>query len=79
MTKEQIGKEIKELGWIIGQTVITRPIELQKQKEYLQKIASHRFGNSGYMFVNTLDGQILINNGKIVEAKLFFNQIRQKT
>jgi PAS domain S-box-containing protein len=39
------------------------------QKEILTYIASIRFGNDGYVFVNTFDGNALVFDGKLINGK----------
>lgn len=59
-------KRFEPLGWYLGTGEYLDDFERDVQDEILARIASVRFGNEGYVFVNTYDGQALITDGRRV-------------
>jgi PAS domain S-box-containing protein len=60
-------KAFEHLNWYIGTGEYNDDFTKDIQKEVLNRISKIRFGDEGYVFVNTYDGQPLITDGKIVK------------
>ncbi len=54
----------KPLNWTLGSALYIDDIEKSTQDELLNDISRIRFGENGYVFVNTFDGKALVANGK---------------
>lgn len=59
-------KHFEPFDWIIGTGLYVEDVEAQIQSEVLKEISLLRFGDEGYVFVNTMDGNALITNGKLL-------------
>ena len=59
-------KHFEPYDWIIGSGLNVDDIEQRVQKELLVEISNIRFGQEGYIFVNTLDAFALVSNGKLM-------------
>lgn len=57
-------KRFAPFDWVIGTGLYVDDVEAQIKSELLDLISTVRFGREGYIFVNTLDGNALITNGK---------------
>lgn len=62
-------KQFEPLNWYIGTGSYEVDFEAQVQKEVLQWLSNYRFGNEGYVFVNTYEGDALLMDGTIVKEK----------
>lgn len=76
-------KYFKPLDWYFGTGLYVDDIENQIKADLLSTISRIRFGKEGYIFVNRLNGDALVSNGKLVsgEKKLWevFNNNPEKT
>jgi PAS domain S-box-containing protein len=62
---------IKQLGiydWFIGTGLYVADVENKIKADLLSTISRIRFGKEGYIFVNRLNGDALVSNGKIVSG-----------
>lgn len=62
-------KLFKPLNWYIGTGDYYIDFNAAVQKEILDWLSTYRFGNEGYIFVNTFDGDALLMDGVIVKEK----------
>jgi PAS domain S-box-containing protein len=76
----------KNLGlydWFIGTGLYVDDLENQIKSDLLSSISRIRFGKEGYIFINRLNGDALVANGKVVSGtkKLWevFNKNPEKT
>jgi len=60
-------KYFKPLDWFIGCGEYLDNFEKDIQKQALQQLSSIRFGENGYIFVNTYDGKALVMDGEIIK------------
>ena len=58
-------KRFERWGWFIGTDLYVADIEDQIKNELLSEISRIRFGKEGYIFVNRLNGDALVSNGKL--------------
>ncbi len=58
-------KLFKPFRWYIGSKEYITDFKTNVQEEVLDRISKIRFGNDGYVFINTIDGKSLIKYGKI--------------
>ncbi|WP_084813673.1 cache domain-containing protein [Desulfogranum japonicum] len=58
-------KLFKPYQWVIGTGLYVNDIEEQIQADLLSTISRIRFGKEGYIFVNKLNGDALVSNGKV--------------
>ena len=76
-------KYFKPLDWYFGTGLYVDDIKKQIKANLLSTISMIRFGKEGYIFVNRLNGDALVSNGKLVsgEKKLWevFNNNSEKT
>jgi two-component system cell cycle sensor histidine kinase/response regulator CckA len=76
-------KYFKPLDWYFGTGLYVDDVENQIKADLLSTISRIRFGKEGYIFVNRLNGDALVSNGKLVsgEKKLWevFNNNPEKT
>lgn len=76
-------KHFAPYDWIIGTGLYIKDLEERIQLGLLQQISETRFGQEGYIFVNTLDGYALVANGNLItgQQKLWevFNKNPDKT
>lgn len=63
-------KVFEPLDWHIGMGEYIDEIRESNQKELLEWISSVRFGNDGYIFVNSLDKKALVFDGKKLEPPI---------
>ncbi|MCK5684966.1 cache domain-containing protein [bacterium] len=61
-------KEFKPCNWVIGAGLYVDDIEVGIKKELLLNISTIRFGKEGYLFVNNLNGDALVSNGKLIQG-----------
>jgi len=61
-------KLFKPLNWYIGTGEYIDDFEADLQQKVLEQLSSIRFGEEGYIFVNTYKGDALITDGNIVEG-----------
>lgn len=61
-------KLFEPFNWHIGMGEYLDDIRVQAQNEILELIASIRFGENNYLFVNTLDAQTLVFDGRKIEV-----------
>ena len=76
-------KLFKPYDWFIGTGLYVIDVENQIKKKLLSTISRIRFGKEGYIFINRLNGDALVSNGKLFsgEKKLWeiFNKDAAKT
>ncbi|MBW2187809.1 MAG: diguanylate cyclase, partial [Deltaproteobacteria bacterium] len=76
-------KRFEPYNWLIGTSLCVTVIERQIQAKLLAEISNIRFGNEGYIFINSLNGDVLVSNGNICSPnkKLWhiFDKDPQKT
>lgn len=60
-------KYFTALDWYFGTGEYLDDVRSDLQKESLKRISQIRFGEHGYIFVNTYDGKALITDGEIVQ------------
>lgn len=63
-------KVFEPLDWHIGMGEYIDEIRESNQKELLEWISSVRFGNDGYIFVNSFDKKALVFDGKKLEPPI---------
>ncbi len=91
-TNEQITNNYKKisfiklfqpLNWCISVSLYPKNIAEKIKRDLLLKISKIRFGKEGYIFINRLNGDALVSNGKVFSGrkKLWevFNKNPQKT
>ena len=59
-------KLFKPFHWYIGTGLYVEDIEDQIKRDLLLSISKVRFGKNGYVFVNRLNGDALVSNGKVM-------------
>lgn len=62
-------KRFDPLGWYFGSGEYVEDFEHALQEELLDRISQIRFGEQGYVFVNTYDGDALITDGQRVRER----------
>ena len=62
-------RKFTPLGLIIGKTLIPSNHVASIKQDILRLLSDIRFGDEGYVFVNTYDGHALIKDGEIVEER----------
>ncbi len=62
-------KRFKPLDCFIGTGLYVDDIERQIKTKLLRTISRIRFGKEGYIFVNRLNGDALVSNGKVISGK----------
>ncbi len=72
MTHKKISfvKHFKPYDWYIGTGEYVEDFEKEVQNEVLERLSNIRYGQEGYIFVNTYDGDALIKDGEIVTEKV---------
>ncbi len=60
-------KLFEPLNWYIGAGDYLDEFNKDLQQEMLERMSDRRFGEEGYIFINTYDGVAKITDGKIVE------------
>ncbi|HKK82939.1 MAG TPA: cache domain-containing protein, partial [Atribacterota bacterium] len=63
-------KLFKPLGWYLGTGEYVEDFEKEVQTEVLKRLSNIRYGQEGYIFVNTYNGDALIKDGKIVKQEI---------
>lgn len=58
-------KRFEPFNWFIGTGLYVDDVEAQIESELLVTISKIRFGKEGYIFVNRLNGNALVANGKL--------------
>ena len=58
-------KQFEPYNWIIGTGLYVEDVKDQIKIDLLTKISAVRYGKEGYIFVNRLNGDALISNGKL--------------
>jgi two-component system, cell cycle sensor histidine kinase and response regulator CckA len=61
-------KRFEPYDWLIGTGLYVDDIERQIQANLLSIISKIRFGKEGYLFINKLNGDVLVSNGEIVSG-----------
>ncbi|MCD6580485.1 MAG: cache domain-containing protein [Desulfuromusa sp.] len=59
-------KLFEPLGWFIGTGLYVEDMEAQIEADSLETISKIRFGKDGYIFINRLNGDALVANGKLI-------------
>jgi len=59
-------KLVEPLGWFIGTDEFIEDFNAAVQHNVLEWLANYRFGDEGYIFVNTYEGDALLLNGELV-------------
>ncbi len=59
-------KLFKPFHWYIGTGLYIEDIEARIETDLLLSISKVRFGKNGYVFVNRLNGDALVSNGKVM-------------
>ncbi len=76
-------KKFKPYNWFIATGLFVQDVENQIKTDLLSTISKIRFGKEGYVFVNELNGNALVANGKVIssEKKLWevFSKNPEKT
>ncbi len=76
-------KRFEPYDWFIGAGLYVDDIESQIKLELLSTISRIRYGKEGYVFINSLNGDALVGNGKVISGgkKLWevFNKNPEKT
>lgn len=62
-------KLFKPLNWYIGTGDYYKDFTYEVQQDVINWLSNYRFGNEGYVFVNTYEGDAIITDGKKVEEK----------
>jgi PAS domain S-box-containing protein len=62
-------KLFEPLNWYIGTGDYYADFNASIQNEVLDWLSNYRFGNEGYIFVNTYDGDALLMDGNIIKEK----------
>ncbi len=58
-------KRFEPYDWVIGTGLYVDDVESQIKADLLSAISRMRFGKEGYIFVNKLNGDALVSNGKV--------------
>ena len=58
-------KRFEPYDWFIGTGLYVDDVENQIKADLLSTISRIRFGKEGYIFVNRLNGDALVSNGKL--------------
>ncbi|MCD6379967.1 cache domain-containing protein, partial [bacterium] len=61
-------KEFKSLNWLIGSGFYSEDVEKQLKDDILSDISKIRFGKEGYIFIDRLNGDALVTNGKLLNG-----------
>ena len=61
-------KLFEPLGWFIGTGLYVEDMEAQIEADLLATISKIRFGKDGYIFINRLNGNALVANGKLISG-----------
>jgi two-component system, cell cycle sensor histidine kinase and response regulator CckA len=61
-------KQFEPLGCFIGTGLYVEDVETQIETDLLTTISHIRFGENGYIFINRLNGDTLVTNGKVVSG-----------
>jgi PAS domain S-box-containing protein len=62
-------KLFEPYNWFIGTGLYVVDVENQIKKKLLSTISRVRFGKEGYIFINRLNGDVLVSNGKLYSGK----------
>ncbi|HSH51132.1 MAG TPA: cache domain-containing protein [Bacteroidales bacterium] len=68
--KTSFVKLFEPYNWYIGTGEYVDDFEKEIQKKILERLSKIRFGQEGYIFVNTYNGDALIKDGKIMTQKI---------
>ncbi|MDY6801131.1 MAG: cache domain-containing protein [Bacteroidota bacterium] len=68
--KTSFVKLFEPYDWYIGTGEYVDDFEKEVQKKILERLSKIRFGQEGYIFANTYNGDALIIDGKIVTTKI---------
>ncbi|PLX12609.1 MAG: hypothetical protein C0597_13000 [Marinilabiliales bacterium] len=63
-------KLIEPLDWYVGTDEFYEDYTKSVQQEVLSWLSNYRFGDEGYIFINTYDGDALLMNGELVKEKM---------
>lgn len=72
-------KRFEPLDWFIGTGLYVDDIEAQIKTNLLSTISRVRFGKEGYIFLNKLNGDTLVSNGKILSGTKKLWEVFNKT
>ncbi len=61
-------KHFEPFNWFIGTGLYVEDVEKQIKNKLLSTISRIRFGKDGYIFVNSLNGDALVANGKLLSG-----------
>jgi len=61
-------KRFEPFSWFIGTGLYVEDVEKQIRKNLLSTISRIRFDREGYIFINSLDGNALVANGKLLSG-----------
>ena len=61
-------KQFEPLGCFIGTGLYVEDVEAKIEADLLATISNLRFGENGYIFVNRLNGDALVANGKLISG-----------
>ena len=61
-------KHFKPFNWFIGTGLYVEDVEKQIRKKLLSTISRIRFDKKGYIFINSLNGDALVANGKLLSG-----------
>jgi len=64
-------KLFEPLNWYFGTGDYYEDFTSEVQNQTLRWLSNYRFGNEGYIFVNTYDGHALLMDGEVVEGEKF--------
>lgn len=61
-------KQFEPFDWFIGTGLYVEDLETQIRAGLLETISKIRFGKDGYIFINRLNGDALVANGKLISG-----------
>jgi len=62
-------KLVKPFDWFVGAGLYVEDEDFQVKEELLATISKIRFGANGYIFINRLNGDALLANGKLLSGR----------
>lgn len=64
--KVSFDRHLESLGWYIGSGAYVEDIEKQIQDQVLSMLSSVNLGNTGYIFVSDINGDVKLQNQKVI-------------
>lgn len=64
--KVSFDRHLESLGWYIGSGAYVEDIEKQIQDQVLSMLSSVKLGNTGYIFVSDINGDVKLQNQKVI-------------